>query len=134
MFPRLAPFLVVIVLSVLRWFTPSDYLFSCGHCIVGPSLIYALWLPLFLWSLYCLFFVDLRPLITSLVSCGHCIVGPSLIYALWLPLFLWPFYFQSFVDLRPLITSLVSSYCSYRFFYSIYNHTFSRVYIIRVIL
>ena len=39
-----------------------------------------------MWPLYCLFFYDLRLLITSLVSCGHCIVCSSTIYGFWLPL------------------------------------------------
>jgi hypothetical protein len=60
--------LFVIVLSVLLWFTSSDYPFG-----------------IFL-SLYCLSFFDLRLLITSLVSFCHCVVCPSLIYVLWLPL------------------------------------------------
>jgi hypothetical protein len=60
-------YLLVIVLSVLLWFTASDYyLFGI------------------FWSLYCLPFFDLRLLITCLVSFGHCIVCPSLIYGFWL--------------------------------------------------
>ena len=65
-------------------------LVSCGHCIVCPSSIYGFWLPLWylvvivlsvllqftasdypfgiLWSLYCLFFFNLRLLITPVVS------------------------------------------------------------------
>ena len=61
-------YLLAIVSSVLLWFMPSDYplgifwplyrlsfldwcllitpLVSCGHCIVCPTSIYALWLPL----------------------------------------------------------------------------------------
>ena len=83
-------------------------LVSCGHCIVCPSSIYDFWLPLWylkaivlsvlpqfttsdylfciLWPLYCLSFLDLRLLITSLVACGHCIFCPSSIYDFWLPL------------------------------------------------
>jgi hypothetical protein len=60
-------FLLVIVLSVLLWFTHSDY----------PIGIF--------WSLCCLSFFDLLILITSLVSFGHCVVCPSLIYSFWLP-------------------------------------------------
>jgi hypothetical protein len=60
--------LFVIVLSVLLWFTSSDYLFG-----------------IFL-SLCCLSFFDLHLLITPLVSFCHCIVCPSLIYVFWLPL------------------------------------------------
>ena len=104
--------LFVIVLSVLLWFTSSDYPFG-----------------IFL-SLYCLSFFDLHLLITSLVSFCHCVVCPSLIYIFWLPLWylsvivlsvlLWftssdylfgiflSLYCLSFFDLRLLITSLVS--------------------------
>jgi hypothetical protein len=63
-------FFLAIVLSVLLWFTASDYrfvLYLFGHCIVCPSLIYGFWLPFwpfFFWSLYCLSFFDLWLLIT----------------------------------------------------------------------
>jgi hypothetical protein len=82
-------------------------LVSCGHCVVCSSSIYGFWLPLWylvaivlsvrlrfmdsdypfgiLWPLCCLFFLDLRILITPLVSCGHCVVCPST-YVFWLPL------------------------------------------------
>ena len=117
-------------------------LVSCGHCIVCPSSINDFWLPLWyhvvivlsvlprftisdypfgvLWPLYCLSFLDLRLLITSLVSCGHCIVCHSSIYDFWLLLWylvaivlsvllrfttfdypfgiLWPLYCLSFFD------------------------------------
>ena len=84
----------------------------------------------FFWPLYCLSFLDLRLLITTLVSCGHCIVCPSSTFGFWLPLWyllaivlsilprlttsdypfgiLWPLHFLSFLDLRLLITTLVS--------------------------
>ena len=122
--------LLAIVLSVLLWYTDSDYLFgifwplcfmsffdlqilitrlvSFGHCIVCPSSIYRVWLPLWcllnivlserlrfidseytfsiFWPLCCLTFFDLQILITRLVSFGHCIVCPSSIYRVWLPL------------------------------------------------
>ena len=61
-------YILVIVLSVLRLFTTSDYFFGI------------------LWSLYCPYFVYLRLLITPLVYFGHCIVRTSSIYDLWLPL------------------------------------------------
>jgi hypothetical protein len=61
-------YLLAIVLSVLLWFTDSDYLFDI------------------FWPLYCLSFFDLRILITSLVTFGHCVVSPSSIYGFWLPL------------------------------------------------
>ena len=123
-------YLLAIVLSDLLRFTDSDYLFvifwplccltffdlqilitplvSFGHCVVWPSSIYRLWLPLWyllaivlsdllrftdsdnsfvvFWSLCCLLFFDILILITSLVSFGHCVVWPSSIYRFWLPL------------------------------------------------
>ena len=123
-------YLLAIVLSDLFRFTDSDYLFvifwplccltffdleilitplvSFGHCVVWPSSIYILWLPLWyllaivfsdllrftdsdnsfgvFWSLCCLLFFDLQILITPLVSFGHCVVWPCSIYRFWLPL------------------------------------------------
>jgi uncharacterized membrane protein YvlD (DUF360 family) len=114
------PLCLVIVLSVLLRYTDSDYLFvwplCClfffdirilitslfGHCVVCSSSIYGFWLPLclaivlsvllrytdsdylFVWPLCCLFFFDIRILITSLF--GHCGVCSSSIYGFWLPL------------------------------------------------
>jgi hypothetical protein len=51
--------LLAIVLSVLLRFTDSHYPFGI------------------FWSLCCLFFFDLRILITPLVSFGHCVVCSS---------------------------------------------------------
>jgi hypothetical protein len=56
-------YILVIVLSVLRLFTASDYYFGI------------------FWSLHCPYFVYLRLLITSLVYFGHCIVLTLSIYA-----------------------------------------------------
>ena len=122
--------LLVIVFSDRPRFADSDYtvgifwplccltffdlqilitpLVSFGHCVVWPSLIYWLWLPLWcllaivlsdclrftdsdylfgiFWPLCCLFFFDLQILVTLLVSFGHCVVSPSSIYRFWLPL------------------------------------------------
>ena len=61
-------YLVAIVLSVLLWYTYSDYPFDI------------------LWPLCFLFFFDMHILITPLISCGHCVVCSSLIYIFWLPL------------------------------------------------
>jgi hypothetical protein len=36
------------------------------------------------WPLFCLFFIDIRILITPLVSVGHCFVCSSSIYGFWL--------------------------------------------------
>ena len=102
-------YLVVIVLSVLLRYTDSDYPFGI------------------LWPLCCLFFFDIRILITPLF--GHCVVC-SLIYRFWLPLWyllaivlsvllrytdsdypfgiFWPLCCLSFFDIRILITPLVS--------------------------
>ena len=106
-------------------------LVSCGHCIVCPSSIYDFWLPFWyllaivfsvlprftasdfpfgiFWPLCCMYFLDIRLLITPLVSCGRYIVCPSSIYDFWLPLwYLVAIVFSSFLDLRFLITPLVS--------------------------
>ena len=103
---------LAIVLSFLR-FMACYYPF--GHCIVCPSQIYGLLLPL--WSLYCLssrFMACYYPLAIVLsvllrfMACyypfGHCIVCPSQIYGLLLPL--WPLYCLSFSDLWLVITPL----------------------------
>ena len=104
-------YILVIVLSVLRLFTASDYSFGI------------------FWSLYCPYFVYLRLLITPLVYFGHCIVRTSSIYGFWLLLWyilvivlsvfrlftasdysfgiFWSLYCPYFVYLRLLITPLV---------------------------
>ena len=82
-------YILVIVLSVLRLFTASDYFFGI------------------FWSLYCSYFVYLRLLITSLVYVGHCIVRTSSIYASEYYFGIWSLYCPYFVYLRLLITSLV---------------------------
>jgi hypothetical protein len=61
-------FLLAIVLSVLLGLTDSEYPFGI------------------FWPLCCLFFFDLRILITPLVSFGHCVVCSSSTYWFWLPL------------------------------------------------
>ena len=105
-------YLLAIVLSVLLRFTDSHYPFGifCPLC--------------------CLFFLDLRILITRLVSFVHCVVCSSQIYGFSLPLWyllaivlsvlfrftdshfpfgiFWPLCFLFFLDLRNLITPLVS--------------------------
>ena len=60
-------YLLAIVLSVLLWYTYSDYT-----------------LVIF-WPLCCLFFYDIQILITPLVSFGHCVFCSSMIYRFWLP-------------------------------------------------
>ena len=104
-------YILVIVLSVRRLFTASDYSFGI------------------FWWLYCPYFVYLRLMITSLVYFGHCIVRTSSIYGFWLLLWyilvivlsvfrlfttydyffgiFWSLYCPYFVYLRLLITSLV---------------------------
>jgi hypothetical protein len=126
--------------------------FSFGHCVVCSSSTYGFSLPLWYLSaivlsvllrltgshylfgifrpLCCLFFFDLRILITSLVSFGHCVVCSSSTYGFSLPLWYLsvivlsvllrltdsPYLFGIFrplcclffFDLRILITSLVS--------------------------
>jgi hypothetical protein len=122
-----------IVFSVLHRITDSEYPFvSSRHCDVCSSLIYGFWLPLCIFkTCCCLFFFDIRILITPLVSSRHYIVCSSLMYGFWLPLWylqdimlsvlLWntdsdyPFgIFKTvcclfFLDVRILITPLVSS-------------------------
>ena len=99
-------YLLAIVLSVLLWYTDSDYtldifwplcclflyniqilftpLVSFEHCVVCSSMIYGFWLPLgIFWPLCCLFFYDIQNLITLLLSFGHCVVCSSMIYRFW---------------------------------------------------
>ena len=59
-------YILSIVMSVLLWFTGSDY--SLG----------------IFWPLQCMSSFDLRVLITHLVSFDHFIVCPPLIYGFWL--------------------------------------------------
>jgi hypothetical protein len=56
--------------------------FSFGHCVACSSSIYGFWLPfgifkVFFWPLCCLFFFDLRILITPLLSSSFLIMGSS---------------------------------------------------------
>ena len=125
-------YLLAIVLSVLLWYTDSDYtldffwplcclilyniqilitpLVSFDHCVVCSAMIYRFWLPLgIFWPLCCLFFYDIQILITPLVSFGHCVVCSSMIYRFWVP----PWYLLAlcclfFYDIQILITPLVS--------------------------
>jgi hypothetical protein len=84
----------------------------------------------FFWPLCCLFFSNIRILITPLVSFGHCAVCSSSIYGFWLPLWyllaivlsvhlrytdsdypfgiFWPLCCLFIFDIRILITPLVS--------------------------
>ena len=82
-------YLLAIVLSVLLRYTDSDYSFDI------------------FWPLCCLFFFDIRILITPLISFGHCVVCSS-IYGFWLPFdIFWPLCCL-FFDIRILITPLIS--------------------------
>jgi hypothetical protein len=105
-------YLVAIVLSVLLWYTDSDYTFGI------------------LWPLCCMFFFDIRILMTHLVYCGHCVVCSSLIYGFWSHLWylvvivlsvllwytdydytfgiLWPLCCLFFFDMRIVIPPLLS--------------------------
>jgi hypothetical protein len=120
-------YILAIVLSVLFRHTDSDYsLVSFGHCVFCSSSTYGFWLLFgIFWPLCCMFFFDVRILITlwyllaivlsvllrhtnsdySLVSFGHCVVCSSSTYGFWL-LFgiFWPLYFLFFLDIRILIT------------------------------
>ena len=77
-------YLLSIVLSVLPQFTSSDYRFGifCPLC--------------------CLFFLNLRLLITVLVSFVHCVVCSSSIYVFWLPF--W-YLFSIVLSVLPQFTS-----------------------------
>ena len=124
--------LLAIVLSILLWFTATDYPFGIFwplYCLYFFDLRILI-TSLYHWPLYCLYFFHLQLLITPLVSFGHCIACTSLIYGFWLPLWyhlaivlpvllwftasdylfgiLWPLYCLYFFDLRLLITPLVS--------------------------
>ena len=81
-------YILVVVLSLLRLFTASDY--SIG----------------IFWSLYCPYFVYLRLLITPLVYFGHCIVLTSSIYSFWL--LLW-YILVVVLSLLRLFTLLITS-------------------------
>ena len=105
-------YFLAIVLSVLLWYTYSDYT------------------PGIFWPLCCLFFYNIQIIITPLVSCGHCVVCFSMIYEFWLhPWYLlaivlsvllwytdsdytlgifWPLCFLFFYDIQILITLLLS--------------------------
>ena len=172
-------YLLAIVLSVLLRFMDSHYPFGIFvHCVVCSSQIYGFSLPLwYLLSivlsvllrftdshypfgifcpLCCLFFLDLRILITPLVSFGHCAFCSSQIYGFSLPLWyllaielsvllrftdshflfgiFWPLCFLFFLDLRILITPLVSFghcvFCSSQ----IYGFSFPLWYLLAIVL
>jgi hypothetical protein len=128
-------YILVIVLSLRRLFTASDYSFGIFWLLYfRTSSIYGFWLLLWyilviilsvlrlftasryffgiFWSLYCLYFVYLLLMITSLLYLSHCIVCTSSIYAYdyFIGIF-WSFYCPYFVSLRLPITSLV--YCGH---------------------
>ena len=105
-------YLLAIVLSVLLWYTDSDYTLGI------------------VWPLCCLFFYDIQILITRLVSFDHCVVCSSIIYKLLLPPWyllaivlsvllwytdsdyplgiFWPLCCLFFYDIQILITRLIS--------------------------
>jgi hypothetical protein len=130
---------LVIVLSVRRQFTASDYFFGIFWLLyIRTSSIYGFWLLLWyilviilsvlrvftasdncfgiFWSLYCLYFVYLRLLITPLVSFGHCIVRTSSIYGFWLSL-----WYLLVIVLSVLRLFTASDY-SFGIFWSLYCH------------
>ena len=126
------------MLSVILWYTDSDYLFGI------------------FWPLSCLTFFDLQILITPLVSFGHCVVWPSSIYRFWLPLWyllaivlshrlritdsdylfgiFWPFWCLTFFDLQILITSLVSFGHCVVWPFSIYRFWLHLWYLLAIVL
>ena len=125
-------FLLAIVLSVLLWYTDSEYpLGIFWHCVVCSSMIYRFWLhPWYLlaivvsvllwytdsdytlgifWPLCCLILYNIQIPITPLVSFDHCVVCSAMIYRFWLPLgIFWPLCCLFFYDIQILITPLVS--------------------------
>jgi hypothetical protein len=100
--------LVVIVLSVLLWFTDSGYLFGI------------------FWPLCCLSFIYLQILVTPLVSFGHCVVCPSLIYRFWLPLWyllvivLSVLLYRFWLPLWYLVAIVLSPSLIYRFWFPLW--------------
>ena len=121
-------YLLSIVFSVLNWYMPSYYpLVSFVLCFVCASWNYVFLLPLGIFCpLFCLSFIDLRPLITPwyhlsivfsvlhwftpsyypLVSFVHCIVCLLLNYVFLLPLGIFcPLFCPSVIDLHLLITA-----------------------------
>ena len=74
------PFLLVIVLSVLLWFTASDYPFGIFELrlLITPLVSCR--------SLCSLSFSELRFWLPLWYHVGHCVVCPSLSYSFWLPL------------------------------------------------
>ena len=153
-------------------------LVSFVHCVVCSSQIYGFSLPLWyllsivlsvllrlmdshypfgiLCPLCCLFFLDLRILITPLVSFVHCVVCSSQIYGFSLPLWyllaivlsvllrftdshfpfgiFWPLCFLFFLDLRILITPLVSfGHCVFCFS-QIYGFSFPLWHLLAIVL
>jgi hypothetical protein len=110
-------YLVVIVLSVLRFSILVTPLVYCGHCIVCPStydsgypfgILWSLcclscdlrfWLPLWYLVVIVLSVLRFTILVTPLISCGHCIVCPSIYDSGYLFGILWSLYCLSF-DLR----------------------------------
>ena len=83
---------------------------SLVFCVVFCRVLFVL-LYFFLWPLYCLFFFDLRFLVTSLWYLQTLLV---LLY-----FFIWPLYCLFFFDLRFLITNCsyhlqVTNICLYR--------------------
>jgi hypothetical protein len=112
-----------LIISVWSW-CPDPLLYVC---YVDRCLSFC---TFFFWPLCCLFFFDIRILITALVSFGHCVVYSSLIYRFWLPLWylltivssallrytdsdypfgiFWPLCSLVFFDIQILITPLLS--------------------------
>jgi hypothetical protein len=89
--------LLALLLSVRLWLTVSDYLCwylqTFGLCVVCPSVIDNLWLPLLVssnfWPLCCLSFCDCRSLITHF---GFFKLFALVLFVLpWLTVFHYPF-------------------------------------------
>ena len=86
----------------------SSYsIFSFMYMLCGSLFVL---LYFFFWPLCCLFFFDLRILITPLVYFNHCVVCSSSIYGFWLP----PFdIFQLFFGIFVFLLSFHYFYCAF---------------------
>ena len=79
-------YILAIVLSVLLWYTDSDYILGIFWplCFLFFYDIQILSTPWYLLALCCLIFYDIQILITPFVFFGHCVVCSSMIYRFWL--------------------------------------------------
>jgi uncharacterized membrane protein len=79
------PFLLIIVLFVLYFWSLYCVSFTFGHCIVCLLLLIIVLFVLYFWSLYCVSF-----------TFGHCIVCLLLLSIVLCVLYFWSLYCLSF--------------------------------------